>query len=257
MKKLFKKHENRLLIIVVVVMIIVFIILSIVNLFKQDKNDDREGDNYLSTQTNFNTASTKIDNPQAASYIAPDLPTLKDNDKIFGSADAPLKIFVYEDYTNIFSASLADTLEKIKAEAGNKLAVVIRSYFKDAPLALKASAAVDCAGEQGKWVQMRALLFARAKNHQSLTPDFSSYIKQLNLNGEEFAVCLTNAEKSGKIEKSAAEAESYMVQGTPTIFVGDEMILGARPYENFIDSNGDQIEGLKTIVDKKLLIENK
>lgn len=244
MKKKFKPSQTYLAFALIAIIILAFIILSLVNFFKQDRGP-KDTDHEIST-----TQSTL--NPHSQSYAVSASPVLRDTDKIFGSVDAPLKVFVYEDYTNIFSASLADTLDRIKAEAGDQLAIIIRFYFKDTPLALKAAAAVDCAGEQGKWVQMRALLFARAKNHQSLTPDFSDYIKQLDLNGQNFSACLTNTEKSGKIEKSAAEAETYKVQGTPTIFVGDEMIIGARPYDNFVDSNGDSIEGLKAVIDKKL-----
>jgi protein-disulfide isomerase len=244
MKKKLKLNKAYLAFALVALIILAFIVLSLVNFFKPGEEAPRADAELIPATAN--------ETPKAQSYAVSNLPALRKDDKFFGLADAPLKIFVYEDYTNIFSASLADTMDRIKAEAGDQIAVVIRSYFKDAPLALKAAAAVDCAGEQGKWVQMRALLFARAKNHQSLTPDFSDYIKQLDLNGQAFAACLTNAEKSGKIEKSVAEAETFMVQGTPTIFVGDEMIIGARPYGSFVDSNGDKIEGLKAVVDKKL-----
>ncbi len=190
---------------------------------------------------------------KAQSYLASQAPVVRPNDKIFGSASAPLKVFVYEDYTNPYSAALADTLEKISVEVGNKLALVIRPFaLSNSSSAIQAAAAVDCAYAQGKWREMRALLFARAKNQQAGSADFASYAKQIGLNDYNFQACLTNEEKSGKIEQSIEEAKTYSVQGAPTLFIGSEMILGARPYADFTDSNGDKIEGLKTVIQKKL-----
>lgn len=188
---------------------------------------------------------------QAQIFTSRKYPEMKGDDKVFGNTAAPLKIFVYEDYTNIYSAKLADTLDRIRAESGDKITIIIRPYFKNSVLAGQAQAAVDCAGEQGKWVEMRALLFAQTKNNQLSAANFSAYAGQVGLNGQDFSDCLTKSQKSVKIEQSVQEAENY-VQGTPTIFVGEDMILGARPYDDFTDSNGDKIEGLKTIVERMI-----
>jgi len=186
------------------------------------------------------------------SYAAKNLVASETDDKIIGSKKAALQFFVYEDYTNYYSAVLNETLEKIKTEVGNNIAFTVRPYFKNSPIAAQAALAVDCAGREGKWAEMRSLLLSRAKNLQSIGEDFTAYAQQLGLNKNNFAICLTNELKSGKIEKDLTEAELLGVQGSPTIFIGDEIILGARPYDDFIDSNGDKIKGLKTIVDEKL-----
>jgi len=199
-------------------------------------------------------AGTGINEARAQSFSCAKCPVLGEDDKVFGSAVAPLKIFVYEDYTNILSAKLADTLDQIRAESGDKLALIIRPYFKNSSLADQAQTAVDCAGEQGKWVEMRALLFAQAKNKQLSAGSFSAYAEQISLNAGDFTSCLTKNQKSVKIEQLIQEAETYKVQGTPTMFVGEEVILGARPYEDFTDSNNDKIEGLKTLVER--ILEN-
>ncbi|MFA6194790.1 MAG: thioredoxin domain-containing protein [Patescibacteria group bacterium] len=185
---------------------------------------------------------------RAQSFVSAKYPELKTEDKIFGSATALLKIFVYEDYTNIYSAKLAETLDRIRVESDDKVAIVIRPYFKNSPLASQAQAAVDCAGEQNKWIEMRALLFAQTSNKQLNAGNFSSYAEQIGLNDGDFTACLTKSQKSVKIEQLVQEAETYTVQGAPTVFAGEEMILGARPYDDFTDSNGDKIEGLKTVV---------
>ena len=190
---------------------------------------------------------------QTQSYLVAQEPLINSEDKIFGSEKAPLKIFVYEDYTNSYSAVLADTLDKIQAESGNKLALVVRPFvLENSPLGTLAATAVDCAAAQGKWREMRALLFVKAKNMQAANADFDSYAQQIGLNQTDFQSCLTNKEKSGRIEKVVAEAKNYSVQGAPTMFVGEDLILGARPYDDFTDSNGDKIEGLKNVIARKL-----
>jgi len=190
---------------------------------------------------------------QTQTYLASNSPTFRNGDKIFGSAEAALKIFVYEDYTSVYSANLADTLDKIKAEMGDQAAIIVRPYVvNNLEAAQQLAQAVDCAGEQGKWKEMRALLFAQAKNKQLLVDNLANYENQLSLNTSDFTACLTNQTKSGKIEQSVVEAQGYGVQGAPTMFIGDEMIIGARPYEDFVDSNGDKISGLKSVVAGKI-----
>ena len=193
-----------------------------------------------------------IDGAVANTYITAQKPTLSENDLMFGAADASLQIFVYEDYVSPYSAALGDTLEKIRAESGERLAIIVRPFIQDSPEGNEAAVAVACAGEQGKWKEMRALLFARTKNQQAGALDFGDYAKQIGLEGGRFLVCLTNPDKSGTIEQETRAAAGYGAQGTPTMFVGGEMIIGARPYDDFKDSNGDEIAGLKRVIEEKL-----
>jgi protein-disulfide isomerase len=186
---------------------------------------------------------------QAQSYLTSEAPILKADDKIFGSQAAALKIFVFEDYANIYSAELADTLEKIRQENSNHVALIIRPYvLENSALSQIAAQAIECAAAEGKWKEMRALLFTNVKNNQLAADSFNSYARSLELNEENFSACLTNLQKSEKIEQSLQEARKYSVLGAPTMFINGEMILGARPYEDYVDSNGDKIEGLKTVV---------
>lgn len=243
-KKDLRKFLNKKYLIIGVVGLL--LVISLILGFKNFKNNNRDERQLVSLDT-------VIKDAQAQSYAASASPTLKDGDKIFGSAKSELKIFVYEDYTNYYCSKLADTLDRIQAEFGDKVAIIVRPYvLKNSPSSLQAAVAVDCAGEQDKWIAMRALLFAAAKNKQVAVVNFEDYGQQIGLNEEKFAECLTKVQKSEKIEKSTAEALNYKVQGAPTMFMGSEMILGARPYEDYIDSNGDKIQGLKTLITDKL-----
>jgi len=190
---------------------------------------------------------------KAQSYAAENNPEIRETDRVFGSLKAPLAIIVYEDYTNVYSANLADNLERIRQEYGSQVAIVVRPYITaDSALSETATLALDCAQAEGKWVEMRALLFAQVKNQGLQAGNFSNYAQQVGLDESQFAACLTNSQKSEKIEQFRADLKSYSILGAPTLFVADEMIIGARPYEDYEDSNGDVIEGLKKLVDRKL-----
>jgi len=195
-------------------------------------------------------ASTKIQ-----SYSSEKIPVLQSEDKIFGSPDAKVKIFVYEDYSNIYSANLADILSKandeFNADSNNNLAFIFRPYLRS-PESLSAAIAVDCAGAQGKWLEMRNLLFDHAKNGQSVIADLNSDSQKIGLDSDSFNSCLTNEQKSGKIEQLSSDPLEETIQGAPTMFIGSEMVLGARPYEEYVDSNGDKIEGLKQVIERQL-----
>ncbi|NCQ13130.1 hypothetical protein AUJ26_02225 [Candidatus Falkowbacteria bacterium CG1_02_37_21] len=188
----------------------------------------------------------------AMTYLALQEPILESDDRVFGDAKAALKIFVYEDYASIYSANLADTLEKIRGEVGDRLSLIVRPYFSSSLDSRLAASVMACAGEQGKWQEMRALLFAKVKNQQADNLDWEAYAKQIALNENNFQTCLTNREKSGTIEQEVRVAENEGVQGAPTMFIGDEIILGARPYDDFVDSSGDKVIGLKNLIENKL-----
>ena len=191
-----------------------------------------------------------VSDAKPESYSVTKVPVINSDDKIFGAKNAKLNIFVYEDYANILSANLADTLERLKQENGD-ISFIVRPYFETRNILSKETAlAVSCAGD--KWLEMRALLFAQVKNNQLNINNFSANAKQIGLNEEEFNNCLTNPEKSRTIEKSLEEAKAYSVAGSPTMFVGDELIIGARPYDNYVDSNSDKIEGLKQMIVRKM-----
>jgi len=178
---------------------------------------------------------------------------VKENDLVIGSDKAPLKIFVYEDYSSPLSATLADTLNQLSQENNGRLAIVTRPFIlAGSSISLDAALAYTCAREANKGEEMRAKLFTLAKEDNFSTSAAIEEAKNLKIDEAEFQACLTNQEKSIKLEEGMTEDKANLVLGAPTMFVGDEMILGARPYSDFVDSNGDAIEGLKAVVDRKL-----
>ncbi len=195
-----------------------------------------------------------IEGAQANSYEAvAGIGDVKSGDLVIGSEQATLKILVYEDYANVFSAELAATLEQLVSEYDGKIALIVRPFVllgsSDSQAAAKAFL---CSQENGKGQAARERLFELINNGGLSEGWEMALAKDLKINEGKFAACLTNQDKSVKLEEATQEARRNLVLGAPTMLVGDELILGARPYADFIDSNGDAVEGLKTVVARKL-----
>ena len=228
-------NKQKFYVVVLVIVLVAAIVLGIVNSRKNKKPIANE--------------QVTIAGAKEQSYVANKYPEQIEGDKVFGEKNAKLKIFVYEDYSNLYSAQLADTLDKIKLE-NNNLDIIVRPYVSADALSKNAAVAMACSND--KWVQMRALLFAQVKNKQINIDNFAANATQVGLNADEFKNCLTNPEISRTIEKSMEETSAYSVLGAPTMFVGDELVIGARPFDDYVDSNGDKIEGLKNLINRKL-----
>src|SRR5207247_2384320 len=105
------------------------------------------------------------------------------------------------------------------------------------PYAFKASEAVECSREQGKFWEMHDRLF---ENRQALAePDLLGYALELGLDRSKFSKCLGGAMAS-VVRADQAEATRLGVQSTPTLMIGEfgpngriklmRRIAGAVPY---------------------------
>lgn len=181
------------------------------------------------------------------------LPTVSVNEKIVGSIKAPVKILVYEDYAAIFSADLAKTLERVQADYSNDIVIAFRPFaLRNNPASLEMAMAIECASENGGWVEMRQAIFNAVQASDLSYEKISMQADKQGLDKDKFAQCLTSTEKQGIMLKVAEDAKNFSVYGAPTIFINDELIIGARPYDDYLDENGEMIKGLKSLVAKHL-----
>lgn len=248
----FEASNKNYLLIVVALMIVAALGLSIAGLFKKGETSENKVSEFKKENVEENI-QTKESSSQT--YLASAVLNVEEGDNVIGSKDAKLKIFVYEDYDDILSAKFNDTINRLITLKSENIAFVIRPFISSARSA-ELALAVECAGDAGEWQIMRGMilnnLLGKEKIDREIEPgkEIYYYAEKLELNLENFSACLTNNQKSGRIEQLASTALQYNVQGSPTVFIGDEVIFGARPFEDYTDSNGDNIEGLKTIVDR-------
>lgn len=90
------------------------------------------------------------------------------------------------------------------------------------PLALKASAAVECAGEQRKYWEMHDALFANPR--QLAEGDLVKHALNLKIDESTFRKCLDTDPNT--VKEDLAEGHRLGVQGTPTFFIGHKKADG-------------------------------
>ena len=106
--------------------------------------------------------------------------------------------------------------------------------------AFRAAEMVRCAGEQGKYWEMRTRLFS---NPQAI-PQTASHAAAVGLDAKQFDACLGSGKFAADVRADMAQAEAAGVQGTPSFFlaVSDpatgklkpvRFLTGAQPFENF------------------------
>jgi len=106
-------------------------------------------------------------------------------------------------------------------------------------LAFKAAEAGACAGEQGKFWEMRDSLF---KNQKDLTPEsLVKYAEKIGVDMPKFKECLDSGKYTDEIKKDMAEGQKAGVTGTPSSLLGwvqpdgksvkaVKIVKGAQPY---------------------------
>lgn len=200
-----------------------------------------------------NTPAVVNSEAKAASFTPAAQPTISADEKINGSIKAAVKIVVYEDYSNIFSADNSENVKKLEAEFGNKIVVAVRPYVaREKAMSLNAAMAIECASDQDKWEEMREGVFRAVKSNSLNIEGINGWAKQIGLDEDKFNKCLTDTEKQGIMLQVAADAQKFSVYGAPTIFINDELIVGARPYDDYVDEANIKVEGLKSLVQRQI-----
>ncbi|MDH3973575.1 MAG: DsbA family protein [Deltaproteobacteria bacterium] len=161
-----------------------------------------------------------------------------------GRKDAPLTLVEFTDYECPYCKRFYDStfaqLKKNYIDTG-KLKFVSRNlplpFHKNAK---KAAQATSCAGDQGKYWEMRDVVF---KNSRALGENnLSVYAENLKLDMKKFNACLDSDRHLDKIDADVKAARSASITGTPSFVLGKsvkkgqmkgEKVVGARPYSDF------------------------
>ncbi len=149
-----------------------------------------------------------------------------------GNPNAPVTIVEFADFECPFCTNAQTTIDRILETYGDN----IRYVFRDFPMpfhrfAEKAAEAAHCAGEQGKYWEMHAVLF---ENSDALTiADLKTYATEIGLDAERFNTCLDTSSTAPLVKKSLALIKKLGIRGSPTFFINGRQISGAQPYERF------------------------
>jgi protein-disulfide isomerase len=203
---------------------------------------DPLGTNKPSDVTSGSTCSIPghIDNKTLS---APPLGELK-NGFYQGNTEAKVVIIEFGCYSCHYTKLAEPTVRKIIDRYDGQILYV----YKDFPLstthinALRASEAAHCALDQGKYWEYREYLFAN--QDQQLTEELIGYASNLGLNIDEFKQCLNTKKYQSVIEENYQEGLNSGITVTPTFFINDKSVVGAKEYKEF-----------KKIIDKELGIK--
>ena len=175
---------------------------------------------------------------------------LDDSDHIWGDKNAPVQIIFYGDFDCPFCATFHDVLEKVKADYKDKVKIGFRYYPSHTASALLPALAAECAAEQSKFWEMYDKLFNDKKNEKMDVDQFNKDAKEIGLRLDEFEKCVDTEKYIDKIQQQWAEGKESNVNGTPAVFVDKEQLSGSTPWDNYKDQNGQEQEGLKSIIDR-------
>lgn len=161
-----------------------------------------------------------------------ELPEIGGGDRVKGPDSAPITIIEFSDFQCPYCKAAEETIGKVLAAYPDKVKLV----YKHLPLAIHpdtqyAAEAAECAGDQGKFWEMRDKLFA---NQSKLDKNsIAQYGRELKIYNKKFIDCLYTGQFKAKIDADAKTAADFNVIGTPAFFVGDEFISGIALFDDF------------------------
>ena len=163
---------------------------------------------------------------------------------VLGRGDAPLTLVEFTDlecpYCRTFHVSTFERLKREYIDTGQ-----IRFVTRDFPLdfhpnARPAAQAVRCAGEQGKFWEMRHQITLNARALGG--PVYERLGRDLGLDLARFSACAASESHRAAIDRDLAAGLSAGVSGTPSFVLGRTTpgailegirIVGAQPYPAF------------------------
>jgi protein-disulfide isomerase len=151
-----------------------------------------------------------------------------------GPVDAKVTVEVWSDFECPFCAKGSATLKQLREKYGDRIRIVFRHsplpFHENARLAASASMA---AAEQGRFWEYHDALFQQQKELDRAS--LVKLAKKLKLDVERFERTLDGGTYNNYLDAEVVEARQRGVAGTPTFFINDTPVVGARPLEQFVE----------------------
>ena len=197
------------------------------------------------------TAAAQVQQPVQAANIE-----LADSDPTLGEKNAPVKVFVFEDfqcpYCGAFSGLNEEMVSYMKERYSDwepAINNIIKDYvetgkvllvWKDYPFLGEeshfAAQAARCAQDQDKFWEFHDYLFSHqdGENQGAFSKDnLKEFAGELGLKSDEFNNCLDSEKYKNQVQDAATYGQSVGVSGTPATFIDGKMISGAETYATF------------------------
>lgn len=147
------------------------------------------------------------------------------------SPGASVTVVVFSDFFCPACNLAAPELRKAMDYYGDSINVVFKHFpaHEGSDIAAQAS---ECARDQDKFWEYHDMLFENTPESLSLEY-FESIADLLEMDVNEFSECLSTEIKDAKVLQDFRDGLANSIRGTPTFFVNNIMITGARSFGEF------------------------
>lgn len=149
-----------------------------------------------------------------------------------GSATAPVQVIEFGDFECPYCAKFESTVTRLRQAYPESVAVTFVHYPLPQHSASREAAAAECANEQGRFDEMKAVLFDNFHNLASVNWESLASRAQV-VNVQTFYDCIRDAKTLDRVDQSKKLAKSMGVAATPEIIVNGWMLPLTPTLEDF------------------------
>ncbi len=167
---------------------------------------------------------------------------------VLGDKNAKITIVEFADFRCPFCERFYRDSEKqiiLNYVNTGKAKFVFKNYAFLGQESVWASEAAECANEQGKFWEYHNWLYDNQAPESNLAyyskANLIKYAGKVGLDTAKFSSCLNSDKYSGKVAAELNEGKNAGVNGTPTVFINGQSVVGAQPFSVFKSI----IDGLK------------
>lgn len=148
-----------------------------------------------------------------------------------GNPDAPVTLVDYSDFSCPHCRDFAPVVHGLIDDyvRDGKLRIVYVPVSFINPASEPASAAMICAGEQGRAWDMHDKIWRLGTLGAYNRAALISRARDLDLDVDLFTACFDSAETAATVQQINSAAADHGVQGTPTVFVNDTNVPSLQP----------------------------
>lgn len=151
-----------------------------------------------------------------------------------GPDAAPVELIEFSDFDCPYCQRATETVERLMEQFEGRIRVVYKDYpLPSHPNAFKAAEAGNCAHEQGRFWALHDAMFAR--QGELHVDALKGYAAELGLDAEAFDECLDSGRHAATVDRDVRIGMRHGVSSTPTLFLNGRAVLGAAPYETFVE----------------------